>query len=398
MSTGRLPTQLHNMPTARTALEQQSPTDLPAGYTPGALDICCGRGKRNWNHSGNVAFRNLIQTNVDRYVAAPSKTDKTAVVLSIVDQIRGQGACFLKQHKSGEWYDIGDAQAREKVGHSLRDQVTARQKNAKQDSSRTIVASNTTAAEWKAAPPPPTVEYNNHPSNNNNVTPQEVPLRPDGSFFQAAREIARRPSEVWSDFGGEEESRRQTLESTQLLESFGRRPSWLAMSFVDSAGGIGSSSLNKAMEAAAAVVQQEEEQHAAAVENPHEVFNMSDSSFGKAAEYLQQQQPPPHQPQLPQDDERRASAISMMSANESYGSLGTTSFSNIFRSSLRRSSVMWSKELKRADFAGLGDSASVLMDDVDDMGPPRRGAAMTASEMLQTLEGMLEPEDIAMGM
>jgi hypothetical protein len=42
-----------------------------------------------------------------------------------VDSIRRIGGHFLNQEKDGRWYDIGDALARDKVGHSLRDQVTA---------------------------------------------------------------------------------------------------------------------------------------------------------------------------------------------------------------------------------------------------------------------------------
>jgi hypothetical protein len=94
--------------------------------------VCCGRGKRNWNHPGNIQFRILIQSNVQRYIAAPTKSDKTAVVVSLVDGIRAKGGYFLKQSSSsGKWFDIGDHQARDKVGHSLSDQVTsqARQKN-----------------------------------------------------------------------------------------------------------------------------------------------------------------------------------------------------------------------------------------------------------------------------
>ena len=109
----------------------RTPTTLPDGYEPRGRDICCGRGKRNWNHAGNVYFRQLVQANVDRDLDAPNKTGKTSVVLSIVEQIRQDGAYFVKQNAEGKWYDIGDTQAREKVGHSLRDQVTALKKGQK---------------------------------------------------------------------------------------------------------------------------------------------------------------------------------------------------------------------------------------------------------------------------
>jgi hypothetical protein len=104
---------------------QTKPATMPDGYIPSEWDVCCGRGKQNWNMTGNVNFRKLIRASVARYVAASLRNEKTAVVISVFDEIRRQGAHFLKQQEqhgsSGCWYDIGDVAAREKVGHSLRD-------------------------------------------------------------------------------------------------------------------------------------------------------------------------------------------------------------------------------------------------------------------------------------
>lgn len=109
--------------------ENPNDVQVPFDYVPTDMDICSGRGKAFWNHAGNVAFRNLIQAQVLDYIKAPSKADKTAMVVSIVDDLRQKGCKFLKQETDANgatfWYDIGDALAREKVGHSLRDQVTA---------------------------------------------------------------------------------------------------------------------------------------------------------------------------------------------------------------------------------------------------------------------------------
>jgi hypothetical protein len=120
-----IPTKLNNVDSSH----HQKPVQMPSGYIPSDFDVCSGRGKQNWNASGNVKFRKLIHMSVDRYLAAPFKSDKTAIVVSIVSQIRQLQGHFLKQHgtnensNKGSWYDIGDAAAREKVGHSLRDQV-----------------------------------------------------------------------------------------------------------------------------------------------------------------------------------------------------------------------------------------------------------------------------------
>jgi hypothetical protein len=114
-------------------LSSESPGDpLPEHYDPGPLDVCSGRGKRNWNHAGNAAFRNIIQSRVADYIAAPTKNEKTNIVVDIVDQMRDAGYQFLKINSDGRWYDMGDREAREKVGHGLRDQVTAIKARKKQ--------------------------------------------------------------------------------------------------------------------------------------------------------------------------------------------------------------------------------------------------------------------------
>jgi hypothetical protein len=165
---------------------------LPEGYEPTSLDICCGRGKRNWNHLGNVSFRNLIQSCSDAYMMAPTKNDKTAIVFKIVEDMRLEGCKFLKQQaNTGRWLDIGDAQAREKVGHSLRDQVTAFNRQNKK------LGENVKLEE---------------------LEPNRVHIP-----------LARRGSLALSDSGNEGEQRRMSLDTTPLISSFARRPSWVAM-------------------------------------------------------------------------------------------------------------------------------------------------------------------------
>jgi hypothetical protein len=45
------PTQLNQV---SSLLRPQKPGDaLPEDYEPTSLDVCSGRGKRNWNHAGN---------------------------------------------------------------------------------------------------------------------------------------------------------------------------------------------------------------------------------------------------------------------------------------------------------------------------------------------------------
>lgn len=122
----------HNVAAPAPSIDERFPArisegtqEVLKGYTPTAMDVCCGRGKKNWRHQGNTAFRKLVHSNVAAYMNAPSKHEKTLVVKGIVDMIRANGGRFLKQGSDDDWYDIGDNQAKEKVGHSLRDQVSA---------------------------------------------------------------------------------------------------------------------------------------------------------------------------------------------------------------------------------------------------------------------------------
>jgi hypothetical protein len=108
--------------------KDRDPMELSADYVPGNDDVVAGRGKRNWNHPGNIQFRNIVRSHVPNYVEAITKAGKTHVVVVIVQIIRDKGGYFLQQNPEGKWYDIGDHSAREKVGHSLRDHVTSMQK------------------------------------------------------------------------------------------------------------------------------------------------------------------------------------------------------------------------------------------------------------------------------
>jgi hypothetical protein len=102
------------------------PATMTDGYIPSDSDVCSGRGIHNWNMKGTVNFRKLIHAAVGRYMAAPLRNHKTAVVVSIVHEIRRQGGHFFKERKygkSGPWCEIGDTAACKKVGHLLRIEV-----------------------------------------------------------------------------------------------------------------------------------------------------------------------------------------------------------------------------------------------------------------------------------
>lgn len=164
VSNATIAANLERVSAAPSISATENPNDLwlPPDYEPTDLDICSGRGKAFWNHSGNVAFRNLIQSQVEVYINAPTKAEKSAIVVAIVDELRRQGCKFLKQEKTpnGEMicYDIGDAFAREKVGHSLRDQVTAINRTSTSSRSSSPIPASSNSLSPK---PVPVISINN---------------------------------------------------------------------------------------------------------------------------------------------------------------------------------------------------------------------------------------------
>jgi hypothetical protein len=97
---------------------------LPVGFSPADTDILCGRGKAFANHPGNKTFSNIVRDNLQRYVDAPKRMDKSIVVASVVCEIISSGTRFVKQEKrSGRWYQMNQDQMHEKTGHAIRDLI-----------------------------------------------------------------------------------------------------------------------------------------------------------------------------------------------------------------------------------------------------------------------------------
>ena len=125
------------------------PSGLPEHYQVGPNDVVCGRGKGSYNRPGNKKFRALVQDHVQEYVQAKTKLDKSMVLSSIVEKVREEcGGRFVKQ-KKGCWHEIGDEQAREKVGHAIREAIAAGEKKSRSPSPQ-VPAAASPAAETTA--------------------------------------------------------------------------------------------------------------------------------------------------------------------------------------------------------------------------------------------------------
>jgi hypothetical protein len=90
----------------------------------GSYDVLCGRHKLAFNNIGNRRLRVTVSLSIERYLAKMSRHDKTLVIISIVELIQESGGRFLKWNKD-RWIELGEKQAREKVGHALRDMLAS---------------------------------------------------------------------------------------------------------------------------------------------------------------------------------------------------------------------------------------------------------------------------------
>ena len=99
----------------------------------GPYDILCGRKKDAFNNIGNRRFRITINMNLQTYENAKSRTEKSVLIASIVSFLQEEaGARFVKpapkkKCRTGYYIELNPQQAREKVGHALRDMSVARQ-------------------------------------------------------------------------------------------------------------------------------------------------------------------------------------------------------------------------------------------------------------------------------
>ena len=78
------------------------------------------------NTAGNKWFRDAVSGSMEEYMKADNRFEKSLVVHSIMDNVKKQGGRFLKKdYSAGKWVELNEPQAKEKVGHAVRDAVNA---------------------------------------------------------------------------------------------------------------------------------------------------------------------------------------------------------------------------------------------------------------------------------
>jgi hypothetical protein len=97
------------------------PCHSSSGCCPNECDILCGKDKTYFKHPGNRLFRQRIEATRCAYKTAATKQEKMRITRDIVAYFKSKlKARFLKPSVNGEWIEIRDTKARDKVSHALR--------------------------------------------------------------------------------------------------------------------------------------------------------------------------------------------------------------------------------------------------------------------------------------
>jgi hypothetical protein len=97
-------------------------------------DVLCGRGRRCFQHDGNVNYRDMVAKYSEVYQKTNSRTEKSRIVNAIVDSLGRNGSRFLKQHEedgNDHWRVLSTKEARLKIAHTFRDYLSDRIKSMK---------------------------------------------------------------------------------------------------------------------------------------------------------------------------------------------------------------------------------------------------------------------------
>ena len=99
-------------------------TPLPSYFVPTDKTVILGRGKKILSHPGNQLFKRIVETQLNAYLEAESRVDKTAILMDVIQQVRDNdpGGGFVKRNpKTGQHFEVGDFLAKEKTAQAFRD-------------------------------------------------------------------------------------------------------------------------------------------------------------------------------------------------------------------------------------------------------------------------------------
>ncbi len=121
-NTGSASQQQHHNSQSSTLTPRAADDARADSYNVGPYDVMCGRHRLAFNNVGNRRFRVTVSLSVEQYMKAATRKDKSRIILSVVDIVKSTGGRFIKwNNREKMWLELNEKEAREKVGHALRD-------------------------------------------------------------------------------------------------------------------------------------------------------------------------------------------------------------------------------------------------------------------------------------
>ena len=109
---------------------------LPKNFVPPSDVYIMGRGKRYANHDGNQRLRDIVNAELPAYLAAPTKTAKSAIIHRVLTTTRensASGIGFVRHdNQKGTWQLVDNGTARIAVAQNFRDALSMHYKSSKQ--------------------------------------------------------------------------------------------------------------------------------------------------------------------------------------------------------------------------------------------------------------------------
>lgn len=92
-----------------------------------SFDVLCGRNKMAFNNIGNRRFRIIVSLALNNYVDVKStRKEKAKIIRNVVESVKACGGRFLNTNGDGNFEELSDLKAYDKVGHAIRDMVLSK--------------------------------------------------------------------------------------------------------------------------------------------------------------------------------------------------------------------------------------------------------------------------------
>lgn len=83
--------------------------------------MVCAKGKEAKQHSANQLLQSLVKQHLTEYSSCPSRLERSFIVSRVIKIVRNGDEGGFVRKMNGAWFEVGDRNAREKIGQAFRD-------------------------------------------------------------------------------------------------------------------------------------------------------------------------------------------------------------------------------------------------------------------------------------